>query len=133
MNTTKIAGGLVAVALSLSAGVLAAPNAEAKGLEVRRSGDCSARTDWKLKAKSDDGRIEVEFEVDSNRNGQRWYVTLRDNGSLFWSGYRTTLAPSGSFEVEKRTANRSGSDVIRAYARNTRTGEICRASLTFNG
>ena len=38
--------------------------------EVRVIGDCSARTDWKLKAKERDGGLEVEFEVDSNRVGQ---------------------------------------------------------------
>ena len=134
MLAKKITGTIAATALAAtSALVLTAPTAEAKGLEVRRTGDCSARTDWKLKAKTDDGRIEIEFEVDSNRNGQRWFVRLRDNGGYVWSGYRTTLAPSGSFSVEKRTFNRAGADLITAYARNLRTGETCRAALTFPG
>ncbi|HET9215205.1 MAG TPA: hypothetical protein VFN93_10675, partial [Gaiellaceae bacterium] len=45
--------------------------------EVIRRGGCSGASDWKLKAKNDDGRIEVEFEVDQNRSGHRWRVVLR--------------------------------------------------------
>lgn len=48
--------------------------------EVRRSGNCQGATDWRLKLKHDDGRIETEFEVDQNRNGQRWTVVLRRDG-----------------------------------------------------
>ncbi len=102
--------------------------AQAKGghdREVRKSGHCSAATVWKLKAKPDDGRLEVELEVDSNRNGQRWSVAIADNGARVFTGSRTTHAPSGSFEVERKIANRAGTDRITALARNARTGERC--------
>lgn len=59
---------LTAVAVPVT---LAAP-AQAGGDEVIRRGSCTGSTDWKLKAKHDDGRLEVEGEVDSNRNGQTW-------------------------------------------------------------
>jgi hypothetical protein len=131
MSINRIVGTLAAAALSVSTLAFTAPDASAKGVRVQTSGDCVARTDWKLKAKNDDGRIEVEFEVDSNRNGQRWAVTIKDNGTKVWSGRRTTKAPSGSFSVEKRIANRAGADLIVATARNLRTGETCRATLTF--
>ena len=62
----------------------AAPAAEARGggdrVEVRRSGSCSAGAHWTLKSKQDDGALETELEVDSDRAGQRWSVVLRDNG-----------------------------------------------------
>lgn len=96
--------------------------------EVKR-GSCSATTDWKLKAKPRDGRMEVEFEVDSNRNGQRWTYTLRHDGVVEASGTRTTRAPSGSFSVERRLPNAPGVHTFRATAKNLRTGETCRASL----
>lgn len=131
MSIKHIVGTVAAAALAVSPLVLTAPDASAKGVRVQTSGDCAARTDWKLKAKNDDGRIEVELEVDSNRNGQRWAVTVKDNGVKVWSGHRTTRAPSGSFSVEKRIANRAGADRIVATAKNLRTGETCRASLTF--
>jgi len=74
--------------------------------------------------------MEVELEVDSNKVGQTWTWTLRSNGSVFASGKRTTQAPSGSFSVERRTSDTGGSQRISATARNARTGEVCRASLT---
>ena len=61
------AAGIVALAV-VAAG---ATSAEAKGRQVIRTGGCdNSSATWKLKAQSDDGRIEVEFEVDSNRAGR---------------------------------------------------------------
>jgi len=116
----------------LAAGMLAvAPAVAAKGGDVIRAGSCSAASDWKLKVGNEDGRLQVEFEVDQNRNGQTWNVALRRNGAAFWSGQRTTQAPSGSFEVRRLTANGAGSDTIVGRAVNSSTGEVCRGSLTF--
>src|SRR5688500_12588559 len=68
--------------------------------EVIRTGGCSGRSDWKLKLKEDDRRIEVEYEVDQNRVGDVWRVRIRHDGDLAFSGSRRTRAPSGSFGVE---------------------------------
>ncbi len=91
---------------------------------------CSGSSDWKLKAKHDDGRIEVEFEVDSNRVGQNWRVRLADNGTTFFTGTRRTTAPSGAFEVRRFTGNRAGIDHIVGTATNPATGETCRGALS---
>jgi len=99
--------------------------------EVQRTGSCSASADWTLKAKQDDGRIEVELEVDSNRAGQTWSVRLTDNGKQVFSGRRVTQAPSGSFSIERHTANLAGVDRFRGTARNAATGETCTALLRF--
>jgi hypothetical protein len=95
---------------------------------VIRTGDCSRASDWKLKAKPDDGRLEVELEVDQNRNGVAWDVTIKRNGRAVASGTRRTRAPSGSFSFERRIGDPAGEDRISAVA--TRDGETCRASLT---
>jgi hypothetical protein len=94
---------------------------------VIRTGDCSGASDWKLKAKPDDGRLEVEFEVDQNRNGVAWKVKLRRNGKTVVSTTRRTAAPSGSFSLERRIGDPAGTDRISAVA--TRDGETCRAAL----
>ena len=94
---------------------------------VIKRGDCSGASNWKLKAKPDDGGLEVEFEVDQNRNGVRWNVALRRNGKTVSRGTRTTRAPSGSFDFERTIGNPRGTDTISAAA--TRAGETCRASL----
>ena len=98
-----------------------------------KTGSCTAASDWKLKAKADDGMIEVEFEVDSNRAGQTWHVTLLKNGTQFFSGNKVTKAPSGSFEVSRRTANPAGADTIKGRATNAATGESCTGQLNFTG
>ena len=83
---------------------------------MRASGTCVGGGVWELKAKPDDGRIETEFQVDTNRAGQVWHVTITDQGVTVVNGNRTTAAPSGSFEVRALIPNRAGTDVIHAHA-----------------
>jgi hypothetical protein len=128
-TTARRIGASVLAAVMLTA--LAGAPALAKDGDGRVTvrGDCSARTDWKLKAKPDDGALQVEFEVDSNRIGQRWTWSIRHDGTVVASGRRTTLRPSGSFSVERTVRDAPGTHRISATARNLRTGETCRASL----
>ncbi len=128
---TTAAAGLLTLAL-VGGGAGAAQAKGGNDREVRRAGHCSAATVWKLKAKHDDGRIEAELEVDSNRNGQRWTVAIADNGVRVFTGARTTHAPSGSFEVQRTIANRRGTDRITALARNAATGERCYGSVALS-
>jgi hypothetical protein len=118
----------------LAAGLMtSAPAAFAKGGgggEVIKEGSCSVSSDWKLKAKPDDGRLEVEFEVDQNIVGDVWKVKLSDNGTMFFKGKRETLPPSGSFEVQVRTDDLAGKDKIVAKAMNLSTGETCKGSVS---
>jgi hypothetical protein len=94
----------------------------------RVAGTCTDGSTAKLKVKPDDGRLEVEFEVDQNRNGVTWAVRVRRDGTLVIKRSATTHAPSGSFEVEKKIANAAGSDRIAARATSP-SGEVCTASL----
>ena len=92
---------------------------------VVKTGSCSDGARWKLKVKKNDGRLEVEGEVDSSRSGQTWRWRLMHNGSLSASGVRTTGGRSGSFEVRRSTVNSRGTDSFVFRARNTRSGELC--------
>ena len=96
---------------------------------VIKTGKCSNGASWKLKAKHDDARIEVEFEVDQNVNGRRWNVVLKRDGAVVFRGARLTRPPSGSFEVNRRIADPAGADRIVATARAA-AGGTCRAALT---
>src|ERR671921_496342 len=120
----------ITAAALLALPVLAVAPAQASGGggEVRRSGSCSGSTDWKIKAKPDDGRIEVEAEIDSNRNGQTWRWTLRHEGRVADTGRSTTHRPSGSFEVERRTRNAPGTDSFRFRA--VHGNEVCVARVS---
>jgi hypothetical protein len=124
---------LIALAGLAAALLVAAPalGGNDRDREVLRTGNCSGGSDWKLKAKLDDGRLEAEFEVDQNRVGRRWRVTIVHNGRSVFSGSRRTLAPSGSFEVRRLLANRAGADRIVARARALSGGETCRGALSY--
>ena len=120
---------LAAAGIMLAVGLVAAPSTTlAKAGDVRVNGDCTGSSTSKLKLSPDNGRIEVEWEVDSNHNGQTWNVRLRNDGVKFFSGQKVTKAPSGSFTVHKRTSNGAGTDTITARARNAATGEVCTAT-----
>lgn len=122
VTATALVGGLLGVM---------APAAVAGNDDVRRRGMCSGSSTWKLKVGTDDGMLDGEYEVDQNVNGQAWRVRLWHDGELFKTVRKTTQAPSGSFEVDFRTPNHSGTDAFRARARNLGTGEICKGSLRF--
>lgn len=110
----------------------AALPAEAKSsADVVARGSCTGASDWKLKASPENGRIEVEGEVDSNVNGQVWRWRLLHDGVVSATGLRTTQAPSGSFTVRRLMVDLPGGDRIAWRARNLKTGELCRGSLTF--
>ena len=99
--------------------------------DVVRRGDCSGRADWKLKVGPEDGRLEVEGEVDGNRSGQRWTWRLKHNGTLVGSGVRYTRGASGSFEVRRMVRKLAGTDTIVFKARRPATGHLCRAVVMY--
>jgi hypothetical protein len=118
--------------LAVASGLALLPaTALAKGGDDRRvtdTGDCgSGRIE--LKVKAEDSGLEAEAEVDTNRSGQRWRLRIRHDGNLVYNKRKTTRGPSGSFSVERRIANHSGTDRVTATA--TRNGASCRASVRF--
>lgn len=121
------AGGAVATLLVTGAAI----PAQAKDGDVIRRGDCTAGTDWKLKVSPEDGRLEVEGEIDSNRSGERWRWRLKHNGTLSARGVSYTAGPSGSFEVRRLMVDLAGTDTVVIRARRPATGEICRGVVRF--
>jgi hypothetical protein len=116
----------IAVVAALAAAVAAAPGASqalAKGDDVRVSRKCTGPSSIKLKLKPDNGRLEVEAEVDQNRNGVAWRWSLLRGSAKIASGSATTRAPSGSFSVRRLVTDQAGTDTITARA--TRSGETC--------
>ena len=124
---SRIGGGLLALLLAASTALPAAANDD----DVIRRGACQRSTDWKLKASPEDGRIEVEAEVDSSVNRQTWRWRMVHDGFVSARGRAITHAPSGSFEVRRVMVNARGVDHIVFRAVNRRSGEICRGSLRF--
>jgi len=129
MNARRTAAALTVTAAALSGVAMVAPAANAKGGVAPKvtSGPCATGS-WKLKAKPDDGgRLEVEYQLDTNRNNQSWAVKINDNTHRVFTGTRTTKAPSGSFSVTIHPVNRAGTDHLVATA--TRGAVTCTGRL----
>ena len=120
MKTISIrkTGTAIALLAVVGAPLALADSASAKGggTAVQSTGAYTGGGTFKLKAKHDSGRIQVEYEVDTNKVGQVWTVTLTDNGVVVYQGANKTVAPSGSFTVSRLIADRAGTDTIRAHA-----------------
>ena len=119
------AGAIAALGLLATAAPIAA-----KDGDVIVRGKCTKASTSKLKLSEEDGRIEIELEVDQNRSGVRWAVTLRRQSQVVLRTTRVTRAPSGSFEVRRVVADLVGPDLISARATSA-SGEVCTASVTF--
>jgi len=122
-----LAGVVLGAALVLAP--VASPGGTKRG-DVRVAGVCTKASTSKLKLSEEDGRIEIEFEVDQNRSGVRWTVTLRQNEARIARLVRTTRAPSGSFEARVVARNTPRADVFAARATGP-SGEVCTARATF--
>ena len=124
MTTAAITIGLTAPLL-----VTATPAfASGGGGGVRSSGACINGGHFELKAKHDDGAIEMEYEVDSSRAGQVWTVRITDNGAVVVSRHATTAGRSGSFTIRKIIPDRPGPDKI--HVRATFQNHTCGGAVT---
>ena len=101
----------------------AAAHASKGGNRIVKSGTCSASS-HEAQGKGGQRSIETEFEVDQNRVGKRWRVTISKNGTAVFRGIRTTQAPSGSFSVQRLLAGGAGSRIV-ATAKALASGETC--------
>ena len=119
----------IAVSIAVVFALIISPSAAGNG-DVRRSGSCGGNSEWKLKLSPENGRLEAEFEVDQNVNGDKWRVTMRHEGDRFFRGVRTTQGPSGSFEVRRVVDDEAGKDSFTARARNLSTDELCRGTAS---
>lgn len=133
LSILTVAGRAIAVGVAL-AGLVGASASAASAQDddddrVIVTGRCSSGADWKLKVKTDDGRLEVEGEVDSNVAGQRWRWALRHNGSVSDRGVSTTTQRSGSFEVERKIVDLAGTD--RVVFRAVHDGQTCRGVVNY--
>ena len=113
LATAAITAGLTAPLVATAAPAFASGGG---GGGVSSSGACTNGGHFELKAKHDDGKIEMEYQVDSNRVGQVWAVRITDNGKVVVSRHATTAPPSDSFTIRKVIADQPGLDKIHAHA-----------------
>jgi hypothetical protein len=129
MKIRSIAGAGAALALTVT--MVGSAPALANEDDVIRTGQCTGNSDWKVKASPEDNGIELEGEVDSNKNGQTWRWRMKHNGHLARRGTAVTHAPSGSFDRERLLNDAKGVDHFVFRAKNPATGEVCRGTVSF--
>jgi hypothetical protein len=115
-----------ATAAALAAGaltVVGAGTATAKSPRVIETKDCNGIA-TKLKLSPEDGRMEVEYELDQNRTGRTWALRLVQNGSKVAAARRTTRGPSGSLTWRVVVDDTAGTETITVRAKGS--GRTCR-------
>lgn len=125
----KTIASVTVASLILAAPAIAKNGDRSDRAEVRKAGSCGPGATSKLKLKTDDGAIEAEFEVDRNRNRERWRVTFARGGRVVVRTSATTRAPSGSFSVERRLRDLRGADRVTARGVGP-SGLTCTATAT---
>jgi hypothetical protein len=128
LKTTTAKASLLAT-VALLAVPAVATSAQAKGGDAVRSSTTCATGSIRVKAKVDDGMLEVEGELDTNRAGQTWNWGILRNGTVAVQGSKVTVDPSGSFSVSRRIANPAGQDMIKFRAVRPATGKVCSVSV----
>jgi len=122
------AAAVLAGLVATGASVAPAHASGGDSARVTRSGTCD-HARWSIKAKEDDGRIEVEAEIDSNRSGQTWTWVLAHNGSRSATGKARTAGRSGSFSIERRLPDARDSDAFTFKA--THGSQVCTARVRY--
>jgi hypothetical protein len=130
MSARTVLAALTLAALALPLTTAPAVASHGGGGEVRSHGGCDGPAVWKLKVKPEDGRIELEAEVDSNRSGQVWRWRIKHNGSISAKGSSATSGASGSFSVNRRMADLAGTDHFTFRAERRATGAVCRGTIS---
>lgn len=118
----------VGMLLLFAARPVAAVAKDGRG-EVRVAGVCGSGAASKLRLKSGDDGIELQFEVDHSRAGVVWRVVLVHERRIAWKGAARTTRLNGSFEVRRTLQDLPGADAVTARAWGPR-GLVCRAAAT---
>lgn len=95
-------------------------------VDVRRSGQCSADSVWRLRIRVKDDRSRIKWQVKTAVAGENWTYAITDNGVEVAAGTRQTRGRSADFTVQhKRRSGGAGAHDVTAVAQNSVTGETC--------
>lgn len=123
-----------AAAVAVLTGVVAVGVAPAASADVDKRGTCSAASTWTSSLDLERGTFDVEFEVRTATVGQRWKLTVKQNGSRVYTKTRRAKAdddrPGAEVQWELRRSNHPNMpEVFDLRAKNLVTGEVCKTSL----
>jgi hypothetical protein len=123
------------VAAALVVGITATAGSAASKV-VTRSGVCRGpgHSTWLLTLKIDNGRTEVDSEVNHSRNGQVWKFVFKDNLVVFARAKVVAGSPGndpGQASATRYVVPVAGANHIMVRSTDYATGQLCVASATF--
>ena len=96
--------------------------------ETTARGTCDNRS-YELSAETEDGGIEVTFELQSAGPGETWDVVIEQGGTAILSGPRTT-DEDGELDVDVFADENGGEEFsVTATPAAPATGDACTASV----
>ena len=133
MKSSGMRAVLAASMLGAAMAIVSLPGATlAKDGDIIRTGSCTGGADWKLKLSPEDGKIEVEFEVDQNQNGKTWNVRLKRDGDLVCEGPARRRKPRADRSRSAASSSDGpGADHVKARAKQLSNGQVCVGTATF--
>lgn len=107
MQMRKITATMGTAAL-LATPLLTASPASATDRDFRVGG---AQVDYSVER--DDGRYEVDVDIDSAKPGSKWRITLWQNGNRYFKDVRRADGDGDVRDVEQTRKNTRGQDVFK--------------------
>lgn len=106
----------------------------AQAVEVERVGNCSSGSMWNAELELEYRVFDLSFDVDTRQAGEKWRLTLNQNGKRVASQTVESMKDFddsyAEFEWDIVRPDRSGRDTFKFRAVNQTTGEVCKATLT---
>jgi hypothetical protein len=130
--TRLLALALLLFALSAGAAQARGGDHGGGGGDVRVAGSCGRGATSSLRARSDDGRIEVRFRLEQRRGRGLWRITVVHEQRVSARATRRTTRSDRTFELRRRLADLPGSDSVAVHAWGPH-GLGCRATATLPG
>ena len=121
----------LAIGLATAGAVALAPTASAKGLEARTSGSCPAAATWKLKASRTTPSLQLEYELDTNRAGQRLAGEPRRQRRRRLPGTFSDGRPERLLRQSVGSSPTAPAPTRPGLATNPPPAAACRGALTF--
>ncbi len=110
-NVRKATAGIGVAALVAASAALVPTSASADGPEKEKEFRVAgAEVDFSVE--KDDGRFEVEVDLDDARPGSKWRVVLRHDGKRFHKRVHRADG-DGEIEIDKKRRNTKGADVFK--------------------
>jgi hypothetical protein len=106
--------GALAIGLLAGPTLAAASPRDSGSRDVHKSGSWGAANYTLDLSTHQTNRIESDLNVHHAVNGQKWTITMKDNGVKFFRGTRTVR--SGEFEAVAYAPNKAGTDTIKVTA-----------------